>query len=359
MEHYYNKFIKTLRDFLKDLNRYVPNDGCTKFLECFDKLDMHKVILRYVGIMREHEAKLKDFDESVFNTPLYVFPGINLSELMNKVAAEKKKKVFIYLHTLLVISDMMVQSANDEPALEKSNTIDSNGETQTKPLEFNPYIGIGTDNSELSATDMYSAKFPEEPQQKPGIGTIANMIGIDKVLNLKQLTEQLKNMTKEDIDEATNSIKNLLGNNIDEKTSDLLSDMLCNISDELKNDTMTQGNPLDNIVKIAESVAGKMRPKIDQNNIDVTSLWNSTQSLAEKCKDENGNNLFSNGMNPFDLMNKMIANKGNGQNAAPNMDQLNEIMNSLPLPPGMNRQQQQQYMNQYMNMLNGNGKRKK
>jgi hypothetical protein len=314
--------------------------------------------------MREHEPKLKEFDESVFNEPLYVFPGINLSELMSKVPVEKRKKIFIYLHTLLVISDMMVQSANDEP---DEKPVEGVNETkEATPIEFNPYVGIGGDaNGELSASDMFSAKFPEEAQQKPGLGSIASMIGIDKVLNLKQLTEQLKNMSKDDIDEATNSIKTLLGSNIDEKTSDLLSDMLCNISDELKNDTMSSGNPLDNIVKIAESVAGKMRPKIDKNNIDVGALWNSTQNLAEKCKDENGNNLFANGMNPFDMMNKMINSKMGGQKfgETPNpTDQLQEVFNSLPIPPGMT---QQQYMAQCARMLNmppqnkTGGKRKK
>jgi len=316
--------------------------------------------------MREHEPKLKAFDESVFEAPLYVFPGIDLSDLMSKVPTEKRKKIFIYLHTLLVISDMMVQSANDDPdekPLENS-VEDSKDAKDAKQLTFNPYVGIGGDtNGELTASDMFSAKFPEEAQQKPGLGSIASMIGIDKVLNLKQLTEQLKNMSKDDIDEATNSIKTLLGSNIDEKTSDLLSDMLCNISDELKNDTMSSGNPLDNIVKIAESVAGKMRPKIDKNNIDVGALWNSTQNLAEKCKDENGNNLFANGMNPFDMMNKMINSKmGNPKSAENPSDQLQEIFNSLPIPPGMT---QQQYMAHCARMLNmppqnkSGGKRKK
>ena len=125
------------------------------------------------------------------------------------------------------------------------------------------------------------------------------MVGIDKMLNLGELTEQLKNMKKEDIDEATNSIKCLLGN--DDNTSNLVSDMLMNIQDELKKENISNGNPLDNIVKIAESVASKMKPKMDEDGVDMNKLWQSTQNLANQCANENGNSLFGNGNNPFDL----------------------------------------------------------
>jgi len=357
MEHYYQKFVKTLRDFLKDLNRYVPNDGCTQFLECFDRLDMHKVILRYVGIMREHEQRLKEFNESVFTQPLVVFPGINLSELWQKVPNEKKKKLFIYLHTLLVISDMMIQSAdgaesNSVPSVNASETNNSSENSEEKkPLEFNPYVGVGGDNV-LSVDQMYSGELPEDQTvQKPGLGSLANMVGIDKMLNLKDLTDQLKNMKKEDIDEATNSIKSMLGTNVNEETSNLISDMLTNIQDELKNGDVSSGNPLDNIVKIAESVASKMKPKMDEGGVDMSQLWNSTQNLANQCTDGNGNNLFGNGMNPFDLVNKMMGgavNPNNPQMPQGNMPSPDQLLNNLPVPPGMTREQ---YIQQCQQML--------
>ena len=351
MEHYYNKFVKTLQDFIKDLNRYVPNAGCTKFLECFDKLDMHKVILRYVGIMREHETNLKNCDESVFVNPLFVFPGINLSELMSKVPQEKKKKIFIYLHTLLVISDMMVQSAN-ESEVTPVDVVPSQNPTNNDT--FNPYIGVGVNDGEaLSCSQMYSAKYPEEPQQqKPGIGSIVSSMGIDKMLNLKQLTEQLKNMTKEDIDEATESIRNLLGKDANDKTTILINDMLHNINDELKNDSIGTENPLDNIVKIAESVASKMKPKMENDGVDISQLWNSTQNLAERCKDANGNTMFPNGMNPFDMVNKMLSGKMGPNGPRPNdiQDMLNNIPlpSDMPIPPGMTKEQ---YLAQYSRMM--------
>jgi hypothetical protein len=372
MEHFYNKFVKTLRDFLKDLNRYVPNDGCTQFLKCYDQLDMHKVILRYVGMMKEHEQHLKDMDECVFSEQLIVFPGINLTELWTKIPNEKKNKIFIYLHTLLVISDMMIQSISENEISQAST--ETNNDSEVSPLlpvstkitsevcnnlEFNPYIGIGGEESNLSVNEMYSGKLPDEQIQKPGLSSLASMVGIDKMLNLSELTDQLKNMKKEDIDEATNSIKCLLGD--DENTTNLVSDMLTNIQAELKKEDISSGNPLDNIVKIAESVASKMQPQMDEDGIDMSKLWQSTQNLANQCSDDNGNNIFGNGMNPFDLINQMMGgmNSGNPGNhilinqmmegmKSNNSFNPEDIMNNLPVPPGMTKEE---YLNQSKNMF--------
>jgi hypothetical protein len=260
----------------------------------------------------------------------------------------------------LVISDMMVQSADEMESTNGTMAESSQNSTTNTPNPtsnptpnptqnptpndtFNPYIGVGVNDGEtLSCSQMYAAKFPEEPQQKPGIGSIVSMMGIDKMLNLKQLTEQLKNMTKEDIDEATESIRNLLGNNVDDKTTNLINDMLHNINDELKNEPIGTDNPLDNIVKIAESVAGKMKPKMDKNGVDISQLWNSTQNLAERCKDSNGNNMFPNGMNPFDMVNKMLGNKmgTNGQQPNDIQNILNNMqLPNMPIPPGMTQEQ--------------------
>ncbi len=144
-------------------------------------------------------------------------------------------------------------------------------------------------------------------------------------------------MKKEDIDEATNSIKSLLGNNVDDNTSNLISDMLTNIKDELQKEDMSSGNPLDSIVKIAESVASKIKPKIEEDGIDMTQLWNSTQTLANQCKDQNGNDLFGGNMNPFELVNQMMGglDNQNPQGMQPNMTQeeylnnCNEMLQSM------------------------------
>lgn len=342
MEHYYQQFVKTLKNFIRDLNRYVPNEGCKKFLECFNDLDMYKVILRYEGMMREHEDKLKNMDESVFNNKLVVFPGIELQSLWKDIKEEKKKKIFTYLHMLLVISDMMIKSGESE----SKNANEEN---------FNPYLGVGNSSESLSVSEICSNNLPEDKPTKPGLGSLANMIGVDKMFNIKQLTDQLKNMKKEDIDEATKSLKSLFGNNIDDGTSEVISDMLTNIKDELGKDDISEGNPLDNIVKIAESVAAKMKPKMENGSIDMSKLWSSTQNLTSQFKDQNGQELFGkNGFNPLDVIGKMMGNQ-NSSNPLNPLNPQGPSSQSPPGPPGPPNMTQEEYMNKCNEMLKNMG----
>jgi hypothetical protein len=326
MEHYYKKFISTLKQFINDLDRYAPNRGCQDFLKCFDQLHMHKVILRYVGMMREHEQALKNCDESIFNNKLIVFPGIDLAEIWPNVANEKKKKLFIYLHTLLVISDMMIQLSNSETPTPTSSTLPVSNVAVSKDGvdTFDPFVGVGRNDDVLDVNNMFDGELPPEEQtagtsMMPGLNSLMGMSGF----NMNELTDQLKNMNKDDIDDATNSIQSLLGSGTDDQTSGLISDMLTNIRDELKNDDISSGNPVDNILKIAESVANKMKPQMENSQVDMSQLFNSTKNLADNCKDKNGNSLFAGGANPFELMTKMMGSMSPG------------MMPPGMMPPGM------------------------
>jgi len=66
MEEQYKNFVGNLFKFISALNRYHPHEGAKKFLEVFDKLDMGKVLLRYLNEMRQYEDQLKNRDEVIF-----------------------------------------------------------------------------------------------------------------------------------------------------------------------------------------------------------------------------------------------------------------------------------------------------
>jgi len=59
---------------------------------------------------------------------------------------------------------------------------------------------------------------------------------------------------------------------------------------------------MDNIVKIAETVAKGMMPKLDQSKVDMNKIWNQTKDMANKCQDKDGNSLFQGGTNPLSLL---------------------------------------------------------
>ena len=362
MEKHYEEFVKNLYKFISDLNRYTKDEGTKKILEVFDKLDMGKVMLRYLNTLREDEENIKSRNEDVFKKDVIIFPGVNLKNLWTQLSDKQKEKVWTYLQILYIQSELVLnfkESVSDNTNKNKTITTmiddvkehtDDNKQIVVKEdeqdefnnLGFNPFVGIGGDSGQgFTCEQMYSGldNLEDDQPSTPGLGALAGMFGVDKMINIEELSNQLKNMDKEEIDKATNNIKSLLGTEEDENTTRLISDMLTNITDELKKDDISKGNPLDNIIKIAETVASKMKPKLDENNIDMQNLWNSTQSLATQCKDEEGNELFSGANNPFNMLNQMMGMAQNMNDGNPNGQPMNE----------------QDMMKNASNMLNGMG----
>lgn len=319
-------FVTNLYKFVSDLNRYYPTPGTSEFVKVFDKLDVGKLMLRFLTTMRPYEQMLKSRDETIFNSSLLLFPGIDISDAWSHLTSGQKNKIWTYLQLLFVQAELLLNSEESkEKDSEKNKTIhtmvddinkgsEQNDKQEFDPFttdgekEFDPFVGVGDDNNDYCVTDvMESTKnIPDEPSSKPGLGSIANLVGIDKMVNLDELSDQLKNMSKDDIDDATNNIKGLLGNNVDENTSNLITNMLSNISEELKKDDVANGNPLDSIMKIAESVADKMRPALQKDGFNMEQLFNSTQNLAAQYKDDQGNPIFDENSNPMNMLNNMM-----------------------------------------------------
>jgi len=313
METHYKNFLTTFYKFVYDINRYVPSTSTQKALEVFNSLDIAKLIFRTYHLLKDNSAKLNNKDETLFQQSFIILPDVDVAVVWPKLIKGQKDKVWTYLNILQIESEFLMNPQQTTQISEPVTVVSVPEEK--KPLEFNPYVGIGeTNNKEYGVTEMYSAlpAMEDDKPSGPGIEAIANMIGINKLINIEELTNQLKNMKKEDIESATNSIKGLLGNNVDEKTSDLITSMLTNISDEMKNSEMGEGDPLKKILSIAESVAGKMKPQIEKDNIDVSQLINSTQIFASQCKDKNGKPMFGDKMNPFALLGQFAGGAGQG-----------------------------------------------
>ena len=128
------------------------------------------------------------------------------------------------------------------------------------------------------------------------LGDIKNL---EKLIDMKKFSEDIKNINNDEIAEATGNIKKLLGKNADEKTSNLLSDMLDSITNELQGNNISEGDPISNIMKVAETVANKMKPRIESENINLQNVVQSSdlggnplslfQELMKKHNDLNNN----------------------------------------------------------------------
>jgi hypothetical protein len=325
MEQYYGEFVTTLKSFILELNTFNQqtsnsNDGITKFIKVFDKLDMTKVIARFHSISNKYSKLIQSKDEKLFSLNYSVFPGINLTAIWEKINNDQKERVWTYIQMLFLSSSFIMKLGtgncpNEEEQISINIIADSIKNPNMKPLAFNPYEGIGEVNdSQYGVDEMYNniKSIPAETNSgsgMQGIGSMANMLGLGNTFDLNKISEQLKSISKEDVDNATDNIKKLLGNDCDDNTGEMISDMLTNITDKLKDDNLTEGNPIDNIVKIAQSVAQQMIPQMNQKGIDIAKLWNSTQKVATNCKDSKGNFLFPEGNNPLTMLSSLVNNQ--------------------------------------------------
>lgn len=360
MESQYQNFSEHLRKFLLDLDRYVPGgQGIKNFLQYFEKLDMSKVVQRYHTVIEAHKEALASKNPEIFSNSLVIFPDVNLSQYWQKLGSGQKAKIWTHMMILYIQSELVVnasaapQSSKSESSDSKPKQVSSEVVTASSSIEekkkseeeeeevFNPFVGVGSDNKQYSVDDI-SAGVKNLPNDQPsiGVGSIVKLVGLDKAFNMDELQEQLKNMDENDIKQATESIQGMLGNNVDPKTSSLISEMLGNIAEELQNDDLKSGDPFDSLTRIADKVSQKLKPKIEQEGVDMNSLWKSTQTMSGQLKDKDGNNIFGgNGPNPFDMLNRVMSGQMSEQEC---MQNCNTMLQGMGVDPNQVMQQYQQ-----------------
>lgn len=72
LKNNFNLFVTNLQNFLSDLNRYQQNIGCQRVLDIFERVNMNKILVKYLTVMRPLEQKLNAKDDSIFSQKLVV-----------------------------------------------------------------------------------------------------------------------------------------------------------------------------------------------------------------------------------------------------------------------------------------------
>ncbi len=274
--------------------------------------------------------QLKTLNSNNKQVTMTIIPGTDMIYSWYCLSNEDKSALWFYLDNMFVSGTKMIHLVNETSV----NTFDvkllkelnykklkmcfleqfpEQEVINVMNLDIDPFLGVGT-SGDFSIEQMLEATkdMPKGPDA-PGIGSMAKMFGVDKMFNMEELSKQLKNINKSEIDEATKNIQKLLGSNVDENTSDMIGTILSDITDHLKTSDLSNGDPIQNIINIAEKVAQKAIPKIDQNKVDMKKIFESTQNLANNYKDQNGNPLMGNG-NPLSMLTSLLQNPNMSSN---------------------------------------------
>lgn len=304
----FEKLYTRLYELLHNLNRYVPNIGCDEILKMYEKLDITLMMVRYLKIMSIHNEILKSQNkvneqvEAIFVSPLIILPGINVSELWQQLTNPQKEKIWLSLRLVYMTGFQAIEmshTARHKKDKQNGNIINVNNGSrknedeeeeeekekskEKKEVIFDPFIGIGTNSDEYSVTDVYQGmeSLEDIKYRDPGVGSLVSIFKLDKLVNIDKLTEQLKTMTKEDIEKATNSIQSLLSTN-DNATQKFLKELLDKIKNQLENIDLTTGTSsekIDKFASIIDVVASGMKPHVANGNVDVKGMFNNAHTL--------------------------------------------------------------------------------
>jgi hypothetical protein len=351
MEKYYKDFSDNFMALISEIHLYSPSNTTEKLIKSIGKLDVasiSKIIARFNIIANKYKTLIENRNENLFiNSMFNPIPELNFSSFWNDLLPEQKERIWIYLQLLTFASNFIMnfvnsKQSNDNSIKSNDNSIKSNdnsiksndnsiksnefsiksndnsiksndnsiksNDKDKKKLTFNPYDGIGAQTNEFSMDTLLSGPkdlpSDESKSNNLGLGNLSSMLNLGKMFDMNTLANELKNIDISQIEQATNNIKDLLGDNLDKETSEMISDMVTDITDELKKvpETDASGNPLEKLFKIAESVAGKIGPKMKNKNIDIKKLWESAQNLTNKFGDVSNNN----GFNPMSLVNNLM-----------------------------------------------------
>ena len=322
-------------------------------------------------LLKEKNPKLfqlKVTKEDGRQVTMTIIPGLDMMYSWYCLSNEDKDNLWFYIENMFVSGTKMIHLVNetstssfDTKILKEINYARIKKDFMTvfpeqqvvnvMNLDVDPFLlGVGSNNNEEFGVDniLAATQDIQKGVDAPGIGSVAKMLGVDKMLNMDELSKQLKNISKTEIDEATSNIKKLLGSNVDENTSEMIGNILSDITEQLKSNDLGKGDPIQNIISIAEKVAQNALPKIDKNKIDMKKVFESTQNLANNYKDKDGKPILAglggNGTNPLAMLTSLMQNQTQGK--PPSKDQMKMAQDMMKnLSKQMNNDKKQETKN--------------
>uniref|UniRef100_A0A6C0AC17 Uncharacterized protein n=1 Tax=viral metagenome TaxID=1070528 RepID=A0A6C0AC17_9ZZZZ len=263
MDKIEDNFMSTLKILLKEYSNCDNNKDVEKLIKVFTKLDYKKLAKKIFDRVGNEQQRIEGKDETIFCNSFCPLPGVDISKIWKDLTDKKKEKFWVSLNIVVSYAEMVVTYDELENKMKDSG------------LNFNPFEGIKGGNLD---TDGIKDALGEINVAGSGLERLGKLMGGQNLDNLEQLTDQLKNMTDEDIDKATKTIKNMFG----EQSNDM-EEMLKIISAELKSGkSLGDGDLMTTLNSVAESVAKKMAPKIESGQVNGDKLFQSTQNLMNK-----------------------------------------------------------------------------
>ena len=325
MLYFREEFIMNLVMLLKILS----DKGYTNANKLLDAINSNSIgieqetmfVRKVHTVLNANEKFLLNKDDALFylknvsnsrSIKITIIPAIDISEVWRTLSVDEQEYIWQYLRSMYDSATILMNFANtgasasiNLPSIYRNFVVTFPNATYipVRDTHLDHIITSIGDNTIYSLTDLASGpeNLKEDDNDSSSMGNLMNMFGVDKLLDISTFLTKLKNMSPEDIELATAEFKEML-DGLDAETSELFESVLSDITSEMTKETnFTNGNSMDNIMNIAQSVSQTIGPKLANAKFDASKLLDQTEKMAKN----KGIPVKFGNIDPFAMLRKM------------------------------------------------------
>ena len=243
-----DRFIVSFKKFIEELNGLKQSKTITGLLGQYSRVKGEKA----EELIRRFKTKSEPFKDQILaedlsfleNDNISILPKVHLQEYWEISDELMKDRITTYMELLYKFTMYYLE---DEITSIKGNT--------------------------LSVSSMFEAGGYNV--EKPGLNTLAKKLGF----NLNELTEQLNNITDDDIQEASEKVMGLMGS-ANDNTKEMMTNMIGTIGDVLKTKKLSGDNLFNDIMEISNQVVQKTQKNFDSGKVDPADFMKSASEMS-------------------------------------------------------------------------------
>lgn len=305
------KNVRTIKEHTK--LRQVCSELKKGFSEKNDDFDQGRIIKKLYKVLTQHINKIyPEKSNDLFtlknekNETITIIPGLDINLVIHLLNNDDMNYLWGYLYMMYVCSVSMISLINNHKKNEKilellpkiKEKVVKSGVMNKNQKLYNPFIGLIGQTDTVAQYDVKTMFETVEGIKSPEDMTMEAMLkatGIDKLIdpntiNPTVLSEQLKGIGQDDINEATSSIATLLGADGDDDVSDICGTLVSGIVSNMKE------NPSKGITDMfgtAKGVVDKLGHTLDQNKMKKTAskvfnFFKEGKNNLKNMKDKDG-----------------------------------------------------------------------
>ena len=305
---------------------------------------IYRVLTQYLDKFYPEPTKALFTIKNEEGATVTIIPGLDIN-LVTYMMDDKEMDMFwSHMYMMYISSVSMISTKNEhkkegkvhEVLPKMRERVLKSGLFSKDGKMFNPFIGLmttsdGNSSSEYNVETMFDTVEEIQKPTGPSMEDVFKLSGVDKLVDINQLNDQLKNVKQEDIQEATKNIAKLLGSENDADVTEVCNTLVEGIVADLKSNA---DGGIKGMFETAKRVSEEVGKNIDKNKmkktvVKLSDFLKDGESNLKNMKDENGNPIGSKIMDslkgPLEMA--QAASKGNG--GVPNMADMMALMSQV------------------------------